>query len=175
MLPAIDQQLIDQVVLEHVRAWPEWVQEMQHAGGQAYAVLTICHAAAALATGRQVSKLAAASVGRSSHPQGSALIDWAEQWWYGGSDSAVGRFEEVRPFVDERALVERWSAGRRGHRRLPVGAGSVPPAAAAACAWTGFGALPASRSRSPTAVRVQTPASSQDWRAESVPENIGEK
>ena len=41
MLPAIDQQLIDQVVLEHVRGWPEWVEEMQHARGQAYAVLTL--------------------------------------------------------------------------------------------------------------------------------------
>ena len=53
---------------------------MQHAGGQAYAVLTLCRAAEALATGRQVSKLAAAKVSRSRFPEWSALIDWAQEW-----------------------------------------------------------------------------------------------
>ena len=101
MLPAIDQRLIREVVLQHVRAWPEWVEDMQHPGGQAYAVLTLCRAAEALATGRQVSKLAAAEVAMSRLPEWSALIDWAQEWWYqGGSDSDVGRLEEVRRFVD---------------------------------------------------------------------------
>ena len=100
VLPAIDQRLTHQVVLQHVRAWPGWVEEMQHAGGQAYTVLTLCRAVEALATGRQVSKLAAAKLGRSRFPEWSALIDWAEEWWYqGGSDSDVGRFQEVRRFV----------------------------------------------------------------------------
>lgn len=100
VLPAIDQRLIDQVILHHVRGWPGWVEEMQHAGGQAYAVLTLCRAAAALATGRQVSKLEAARAGKSRYPEWSALIDWAERWWYqGGSDDDVGRFDEVRQFV----------------------------------------------------------------------------
>lgn len=113
VLPAIDQRLIDQVVLQHVRAWPEWVEEMQHAGGQAYAVLTLCRAAEALATGRQVSKLAGASVGRSGYSEWFELIDWAEQWWYqGGSDTDVGRFEEVRQFVIDVSarLLERYDA-----------------------------------------------------------------
>ena len=102
VLPAIDRRLIHQVVLQHVRAWPEWVDEMQHAGGQAYTVLTLCRAAEALATGRQVSKLAAANAGRSRFPEWSALIDWAREWWYdGGSDLDRGRFEDVRRFVDD--------------------------------------------------------------------------
>jgi hypothetical protein len=54
---------------------------------QAYAVLTLCRAAEALATGRQVSKLAAANAGRSRYPEWSTLIDWAQDWWYhSGSD-----------------------------------------------------------------------------------------
>ena len=39
VLPAIDRRLIHQVVLQHVRAWPRWVDDMQHTGGQAYTVL----------------------------------------------------------------------------------------------------------------------------------------
>ena len=102
VLPAIDRRLIHQVVLQHVRAWPEWVDDMQATGGQAYAVLTLCRAAEALATGRQVSKLAAAKVGRSRFPEWSALIDWAQEWWYhGGSDLDHGRFEDVRRFVND--------------------------------------------------------------------------
>ena len=100
VLRAIDQQLIRQVILQHVRGWPEWVEEMQHAGGQAYAVLTLCRAAEALETGQQVSKRAAAEAGRSRFPEWSALIGWARDWWYrGGSDSDSDRFEEVRRFV----------------------------------------------------------------------------
>jgi Domain of unknown function (DUF4111)/Nucleotidyltransferase domain len=102
VLPAIDQGLIDQVILQHLRAWPEWVHDMQATGAQAYAVLTLCRAVEALATRRQVSKLAAANAGRSRFPEWSALIDWAQDWWYhGGSDSDHGRFEDVRRFVDD--------------------------------------------------------------------------
>ena len=102
VLPAIDRRLIHQVVLQHVRAWPEWVQDMQASGSQAYAVLTLCRAAETLATGRQVSKLAAANAGRSRFPEWSALIDWARDWWYhGGSDTDPGRFEDVRRFVND--------------------------------------------------------------------------
>jgi hypothetical protein len=119
VLPAIDRRLIDQVVLQHVRAWPEWVEEMPHAGGQAYAVLTLCRAAEALATGSQVSKLAAADFGRSRFPEWSALIDWAQEWWYkGGSDSDVGRLEEVRRFVGgvSARLLQRYDFSPRSGR-----------------------------------------------------------
>jgi predicted nucleotidyltransferase len=102
VLPAIDQRLIHQVILLHVRAWPEWVRDMQATGAQVYAVLTLCRAMEALATGRQVSKLAAAKAGRSRFPEWSTLIDWAQDWWYnGGSDSDPGRFEDVRRFVED--------------------------------------------------------------------------
>jgi predicted nucleotidyltransferase len=107
VLPAIDRRLIHQVVLQHVRAWPEWVQDMQATGAQAYAVLTLCRAAETLATGRQVSKLAAGNAGRSRFPEWSALIDWAQDWWYHrGSDLDPGRFEDVRRFVNH---VSAWS------------------------------------------------------------------
>ena len=110
--------------------WPEWVEEMQHAGGQAYAVLTLCRAAEALETGRQVSKLAAAEVGRSRFPEWSALIDWARDWWYqGGSDSDGGRFEEVRRFVVDVSarLLKRYD-------RLPPRCGRQIPGPRAAVA-----------------------------------------
>ena len=107
VLPAIDRRLIHQVVLQHVRAWPEWVRDMQATGEQAYTVLTLCRAAETLATGRLGSKLAAANAGRSRFPEWSALIDWAKDWWYqGGSDSDHGRFEDVRRFVND---VSAWS------------------------------------------------------------------
>jgi hypothetical protein len=96
VLPAIDQRLIHQVVLQHVRAWPEWVDDLQHA----YTVVTLCRAAEPLATGRQLSKLAAAHAGKSRFPEWSVLIDRAREWWYdGGSDLDNGRSEEVRRFV----------------------------------------------------------------------------
>jgi predicted nucleotidyltransferase len=106
VLPGIDRRLIHQVVLQHVRAWPEWVHDMQATGSQAYAVLTLCRAAETLATGQQVSKLAAANAGRSRFPEWSALIDWAQDWWYqSGSDSDPGRFEDVRRFVNHVSVV----------------------------------------------------------------------
>ena len=74
---------------------------MQHTGGQAYTVLTLCRAAEALATRRQVSKLAAANVGTSRFPEWSELIDWAREWWYNGSDLDHGQFGDVRRFVDD--------------------------------------------------------------------------
>ena len=102
LLPAIEQQLVRQVTLQHVRGWPQWVDEMQHTCGQAYTVLTLCRAAEALATGRQVSKLAAAETGVARFPEWSELIEWARAWWYdGGSDQAAGRFGDVHRFVDD--------------------------------------------------------------------------
>ena len=109
VLPAIERRLVHQVVLEHVRASARWMSDVQHlrAGDQAYTVLTLCRAAEALATGRQLSKLAAARVGRSRFPEWSVLIDWAREWWYnGGSDLDDGRGESVRRFVDD---VSAWS------------------------------------------------------------------
>jgi predicted nucleotidyltransferase len=109
VLPAIERRLVHQVVLEHVRASARWMAEVQHprAGDQAYTVLTLCRAAEAVATGRQLSKLAAARVGESRFLEWSALIDWARAWWYdGGSDQDDGRADEVRRFVVD---VSEWS------------------------------------------------------------------
>jgi predicted nucleotidyltransferase len=113
VLPAIERRLVHLVVLEHVRASARWMAEIQHprAGDQAYTVLTLCRAAEAVATGRQLSKLAAARVGRSRFPEWSALIDWAQDWWYnGGSDQDDGRVDEMRRFVDD---VSEWSLRRQ--------------------------------------------------------------
>lgn len=104
VLPAIDRRLLHQVVLQHVRAWPSWMHDIEHpgAGNQAYTVLTLCRGAEALATGRQVSKLAAARAGMARFPEWSALIDWAREWWYdGGSELDDGQVEDVRRFVDD--------------------------------------------------------------------------
>ena len=109
VLPAIERRLVHQVVLEHVRASARWMAEVQHprAGDQAYTVLTHCRAAEAVATGRQLSKLAAARAGRSRFPEWSTLIDWARDWWYnGGSDQDEGRADEMRRFVNE---ISEWS------------------------------------------------------------------
>ena len=117
VLPVIERLLIHQVVIQHVRASARWMADIQHpgAGDQAYTVLTLCRAVEALATGRQLSKLAAARVGRSRFPKWSALIDWAQEWWYdGGSDLDNGRVDEVRRFVDD---VSAWSL--RHHDILP--------------------------------------------------------
>jgi hypothetical protein len=115
VLPAIDRRLIHQVVLQHVRAWHRCVDDMQHTGGQAYTVLTLCRAAEALATRRQVSKLAAAHAGMSRFPEWSELIDGAREWWYnGGSDLDHGRFGDVRRFVDDVSarLLRHYDSGR---------------------------------------------------------------
>jgi len=104
VLPAIAGQLIHQVVLEHVRWWPGLVDGIEplRAGEQAYTVLTLCRAAEVLATGSQLSKLAAARSGVSRFAKWSALIDWAQEWWYdAGSDLDQGRSEDVRQFVND--------------------------------------------------------------------------
>lgn len=102
VLPEIDDRLVEAVVLDHVRAWPQWVLGMHTAGGQAYAVLTVCRAAVTLLQHRQVSKRAAAAAGAELFPERAELIGWARAWWYeGGPDDAPGRPDDVRRFVTE--------------------------------------------------------------------------
>jgi Domain of unknown function (DUF4111) len=109
VLPVIGDRLVEEVLLDHVRAWPRWVLDVGSVGGQVYAVLALCRAAATLVERRQLSKRAAAAVGTKLFPDWADLIDWACRWWYdGGSDTAPGRREEVRQFVEyttERILV----------------------------------------------------------------------
>jgi predicted nucleotidyltransferase len=111
LLPAIDWELVRQVILDHVRAWPQWVLGMMMTpGGQAYSVLTLCRSAASLATGHQVSKRQGAGAGRTLFPEWSGLIAWACSWWYeGGTDSDPGKRDEVERFVNDvsrRLLLE---------------------------------------------------------------------
>lgn len=114
LLPPIEGERIRQVVLDHLRQWPEWASEMRQPGSQAYAVLTVCRGAATLDTGGQVSKRAAAAYGLTHFPGWSPLIEWARDWWYaGGSDAEPDRLPEVARFVTEVTSTILARHGRR--------------------------------------------------------------
>jgi hypothetical protein len=102
VLAPVDADHVASVVGSHLSQWPAWVQEAHSPGQQAYAVLTVCRAVATLATGRQLSKRAAADDARVRLPEWAALIAWARDWWYAdGSDQDPDRFAEVSRFVTE--------------------------------------------------------------------------
>jgi len=98
-------------VLDHVRDWPVWVRDMTTAGGQAYAVLTLCRAAVLLEHGQQVSKRAAATLVAAQQPRQADLVLWARDWWYDdGDDNQQVDMLAVQQFVDEtsaRLLTDR--------------------------------------------------------------------
>jgi len=101
VIPAISDELLTEALLHHVRDWPVWVREMATAGGQAYAVLSLCRAVVLLETGEQVSKKAAATHVAQATPAWTDVVLWARGWWYeGGSDDEPPRTVEVRRFVD---------------------------------------------------------------------------
>lgn len=101
-IPAFSQDKVKEALLRHVRDWPVWVRGMAGAGGQAYAVLSLCRAAVLLETGEQVSKKAAATHVSLRVPVWADVVLWARDWWYeGGSDDEPPRTDEVRRFVDE--------------------------------------------------------------------------
>lgn len=77
-------------IREHLRQWPEWVEDMHGPGAQAYAVLTLCRALHSLDTGRQVSKRAAATWAAHTLPAWTDLITWAARWWYEPTGDAAG-------------------------------------------------------------------------------------
>jgi hypothetical protein len=102
VLAPIDAAQIAAVVRSHLSQWPSWIEGMHRPGEQAYAVLTVCRAGAALNAGRQVSKRAAAVYGLSRLPRWTSLIEWARDWWYaGGRDDDPSRLDEVTIFVAE--------------------------------------------------------------------------
>ena len=102
VLPPISEDLVRAALLHHVRDWPVWVRDMAGAGGQAYAVLTLCRAAVLLETGEQMSKKAAAEHLAQAVPAWADLTLWASDWWFdGGHDDEPARTDEVRRFVDE--------------------------------------------------------------------------
>ncbi|WP_374970707.1 aminoglycoside adenylyltransferase domain-containing protein [Terrabacter sp. BE26] len=100
LLPPIAPGAVRTALLEHVRDWPVWVEDMTTVGAQAYAVLSMCRAWCALVEGEQRSKKAAANRFAPAHPGDAELVVWARDWWYaGGSDEARSRFGEVQDFV----------------------------------------------------------------------------
>jgi len=102
LLPPVDPAVVRAALLDHVRDWPAWVEQMTPPGAQSYSVLTMCRAAQRLLHGRQLSKLQAANRTIETDPQWAALVTWARDWWYAhGEDTDPGRFAEVRAFVVE--------------------------------------------------------------------------
>ncbi|MFF5172787.1 aminoglycoside adenylyltransferase domain-containing protein [Micromonospora sp. NPDC000089] len=102
LLPAIDADLVRSALLDHVRDWPEWATGMESAGGQSYAVLTLCRALQRLRYGRQLSKRQAADATIDTDPRWAELVGWARDWWYhAGLDTEPGRAGDVRDFVNE--------------------------------------------------------------------------
>ena len=122
MLPAVGPDLARDAVLDHVRDWPEWIEEMHLVGGQSYSVLSLCRAWCVVHDGVQLSKRVAADRAAADLVDDAALIRWARDWWYaGGSDSEPGRHTEVRDFVT-RTSARILHGGRQ---RLPESAGGL--------------------------------------------------
>jgi hypothetical protein len=110
VLPPIPDELVRDVVIEHARQWPAWLEDARTPGFQAYAVLTMCRVLAFLRTGRQWSKHMAAVSEQELMPEWRPLIRWADDWWYGnGSDTTPHRGSDVTAFVRSvsRLAVER--------------------------------------------------------------------
>ncbi|MFC5382089.1 aminoglycoside adenylyltransferase domain-containing protein [Aquipuribacter nitratireducens] len=102
LIPAIDDELVRDALLHHVRDWPTWVRDTTTPGGQAYAVLSMCRAAVALETGEQVSKKAAATIVADAVPAHRDVVLWARDWWYdGGNEDQPSEAATIRRFVDE--------------------------------------------------------------------------
>lgn len=102
VIPSFSEEVVKEALLHHVQDWPVWVRDMATAGGQAYAVLSLCRAAVLLQTGEQVSKKAAATYVAQGMPVWADVVLWARDWWYeGGSDDEPPRTDEIRRFVDE--------------------------------------------------------------------------
>ena len=100
LLPVVSPQAAREALLDHLRAWPAWVEGMRTVGAQSYSVLSLCRAWCALVRGEQRSKRVAADDFAATRPEDDDHVRWAADWWYaGGSDDDEGRFEEVRDFV----------------------------------------------------------------------------
>ena len=122
VLPPVAPDLTRAALLEHVRDWPLWVEDIRSTGGQSYAVLSLCRAWCAVVDGEQLSKLAASDRFAATRPEDADLVAWARDWWYaGGSDGDPGRFGEVRHFVirTSRAILHADRAGSTGASQPP--------------------------------------------------------
>lgn len=91
-----------QTVREHVEGWSVWIHRARMRKSQAYAVLTMCRALHALATGEQASKMQAARWAEQTLPQWSPLIQNALLWRQAWRDDGVDHdatFPETLRFV----------------------------------------------------------------------------
>lgn len=105
LLPEIPDSVQRDVLLDHLRDWPDRVTDMRSHKAQAYAVLTLCRAHVRLTHGDQVSKRRAATVVGDELPQWREVIEWALVWWYGHSGDDRDRKSEVDDFVRSTALA----------------------------------------------------------------------
>jgi hypothetical protein len=110
VLPDIPDDLVREVVIEHARQWPAWLDDARSPGFQAYAVLTMCRILAFLRTGKQLSKHMAAVSEQQLMPEWRGLISWADDWWYrGGSDLAPHRLSDVTAFIrSAQPVIDRY-------------------------------------------------------------------
>ncbi|CAN7224580.1 DUF4111 domain-containing protein [Terrabacter sp. LjRoot27] len=100
VLPVVSEEVAHDALVDHVRDWPTWVEDMRTVGAQSYSVLSLCRAWCAVVEGEQLSKRAAADRFVAVRPADADLVEWARDWWYaGGSDGAEGRFAQVSDFV----------------------------------------------------------------------------
>ena len=111
VLPPIPDALVREVVIEHARQWPAWLDGASGPEFQAYAVLTMCRALAFLSTGRQWSKHAAAGWAQELLPEWRGLIIWADACWYGSAPEMTSdRTSDVMAFVQSTSwlIVEKY-------------------------------------------------------------------
>lgn len=107
LLPPVNADVVRAAVLDHERDWPEWVRDMRHPGGQAYAVLTVCRALHLIQQGKRVSKRQAANYAIDEAPEWAELIRWARDWWYAegtddqDTDDEDSPHHETIRFVDD--------------------------------------------------------------------------
>ena len=81
IIPPISKDEFIQVVKEHVSAWREWIDQAQHRGFQAYAILTLCRALYTCRHGGdQVSKRQAGLWAVGELPEWSETIQDAISW-----------------------------------------------------------------------------------------------
>jgi hypothetical protein len=99
VLPEIPDDLVREVVIEHARQWPAWLDDARTPGFQAYAVLTMCRILAFLRTGRQLSKHLAAVSEQELMPEWRGLIRWADDWWYGNGSDQTPHRSDVTAFI----------------------------------------------------------------------------
>lgn len=82
LLNRISEEQTRERIRKDLQQWPERIDRstVRHAGWQAYAILTVCRGACALATGQTVSKLTAATWAKTAWPDHAELIERAIAW-----------------------------------------------------------------------------------------------